>query len=112
MFQLNLTLNIGAVKLYTKWSHVADKSECSGSEISKPLAKDIESCAKSCKGISYMFAFGTSDWGTIRCFPEGCKCYCETAANKDGTCNLVSHNGMRLFKYENGKILSKLSGMQ
>ena len=45
------------------------------------------------------------DFKTNRCDEIGCACICETAANPDGTCNMVDHKGYRLFKYEKGKIL-------
>ena len=46
-----------------------------------------------------MFAFGTNDHGEDRCYDGGCNCYCETAAAPDGTCNKVSHNGYRLYRF-------------
>ena len=83
---------------------MADKSDCGGSAVWKGPAKDLENCAENCKGVSTMFVFGTNDWGTNRCDPEGCACFCATAANPDGTCSINEHNGYRLFKYEKGKL--------
>ena len=47
-----------------------------------------------------MFAFGTNDFGTDRCYDDGCACLCETSASPLGSCNTVSHNGYRLYKYQ------------
>ena len=76
---------------------VREKAECGGSEVylNHP---SLDECAKACIGISSMFAFGTNDFGTTRCFDEGCACLCETGANDDGTCNVVGHSGFRLYK--------------
>ena len=89
-----------------KWTHVADKQECGGSEVNKRGVKDMKSCARECYGVSSMFIYGTNDFGTNRCgeawVGNGCACVCETAAKVEGTCNMVKHNGYRLFKYEKG----------
>ena len=47
-----------------------------------------------------MFAFGTNDYGTVRCGETGCSCYCETAASSEGTCSEGFHLGFRLYKYK------------
>ena len=47
-----------------------------------------------------MFIFGTNDFGTNRCFVEGCNCVCETSAKDDGTCDMESHDGYRLYKFK------------
>merc|ERR1719242_733176 len=79
---------------------VADKKECGGKEDFKGYISTLEQCAKTCKTISTMFAYGTNDFGTTRCNNNGCKCYCETAAFTDGTCSEVNHNGFRLYRYK------------
>ena len=63
----------------------------------------ITDCAEKCKGISSMFAFGTSDYGTSRCSNgnSNCECACETSATPDGTCKEKFHSGYRLYKYVN-----------
>ena len=85
---------------------MADKQECAGSEVNLRGVKDMKSCARECYGVSSMFLYGTNDFGTNRCNEAwiglGCVCVCETAAKEDGTCNMVKHNGYRLFKYETG----------
>ena len=48
-----------------------------------------------------MFEFGTNDYGTTRCFNDGCKCYCQTSATDEGTCNRLNHDGYRLYQYSN-----------
>ena len=48
-----------------------------------------------------MFALGTNDFGVNRCNRKGCKCLCETSAEDDGTCDVVSHKGYRLYKFGN-----------
>ena len=99
------------------WKLVADKSECSGAEewadylptttIYKYWTFNIGTCAHMCRGISSMFAFGTSDYGPNgynRCKRGVCACICETAAAPDGTCNLKTHSGYRAYKYTKGKM--------
>ena len=81
---------------------MADKTVCAGSQIYKGKAPDLESCADSCRGISSMFVYGTNDFGTNRCFSDGCECHCETGAMPQGTCSRVSHKGYKLYKYEEG----------
>ena len=86
---------------------MADKKECTGTEVypKTPMVQNIEICAQSCKGISSMFLLGTNDFRTNRCDEIGCACICETAANPDGTCNMVDNKGYRLFKYQKGEML-------
>ena len=83
---------------------VAEKNECDGSEIlfmEEESKKDILDCAKECKGKASMFIFGTNAFGNDRCSEKGCLCSCETSATPDGTCNMVSHTGYRLYKFFN-----------
>ena len=47
-----------------------------------------------------MFAFGTNDYGTIRCSNGRCSCYCETAASVDATCKVIQHKGFRLYAFK------------
>ena len=77
------------------------EKECSGSETLSGLFHEIDDCASQCEGVSSMFAFGTNDFGVIRCYNDGCRCLCETSATPEGTCNIVGHNGYRLYKYSN-----------
>ena len=88
------------------WELVENRAECTGSEIRAPGGYKVNTrnCAESCKGISTMFAYGTNDYGTIRCNEGGCNCLCETAATPEGTCTIKGHPGYRLFRYENGMI--------
>ena len=51
-----------------------------------------------CKGISSMFAYGTTKWGDSRCNGDGCICICETAAARSGTCDTTDNTGYDLFK--------------
>ena len=81
------------------WKLVSDRSECGGSETGVGQFTRIIECAEKCKAISSMFAFGTNDYGTPRCNNGKCTCLCETAATSDGSCNIVSHNGYRLYKH-------------
>ena len=46
-----------------------------------------------------MFALGTNDFGTTRCYADGCTCLCETGAREDGTCDTVNHNGYHLYRF-------------
>ena len=50
-----------------------------------------------------MFAFGTNDYGTIRCTNGRCSCYCETAASVDATCKVVQHKGFRLYAFKGSR---------
>ena len=79
---------------------MSEKKECSGSEESMGRFLVVDECASSCKGISSMFAFGTNDFGTNRCYDDGCSCLCETSATEEGTCDSVNHNGYILYKYK------------
>ena len=81
------------------WELVAEKKECDGSEVSKGKKSSLEDCATECRGTASVFAFGTNDYGTIRCNDAGCTCLCETSATVDGSCDQVNHNGFRLYKY-------------
>ena len=81
--------------------------ECAGSEEPYYHISTVTECSKRCKGQSSMFAFGTNDYGTTRCYSTGCTCLCETAASSDGTCSQTSNNGYRLYKYKtDGKMSS------
>ena len=80
---------------------MGEKQECGGSEKGKGRVASVEDCAEACKGVSSMFALGTNDFGVNRCNRKGCKCLCETSAADDGTCDVVSHKGYRLYKFGN-----------
>ena len=80
---------------------MGEKQECGGSEKGKGRVASVEDCAEACKGVSSMFALGTNDFGVNRCNRKGCKCLCETSAEDDGTCDVVSHKGYRLYKFGN-----------
>ena len=87
------------------FTKVADAQECTSKEIIKHAAT-LDDCAKSCEGVSSMFAYGTNDYGKTRCYKNRtCTCLCETLADQNGTCTQISHNGYRLYRYlENGKL--------
>ena len=55
-----------------------------------------------------MFAFGTNDYGTIRCSNGRCSCYCETAASVDATCKVIQHKGFRLYAFKGARGKKKL----
>ena len=81
---------------------VAEKKYCSGSELHKGKLQSVDDCASICKGVASMFVFGTNEFGVNRCDSIGCKCFCETSAMDQGTCNQIDHNGYRLYKYITG----------
>ena len=83
-----------------EWKQVKETKECGGDEVNKGRMDSIVKCAKACNGISSMFAFGTNDFGVVRCYSDGCQCICETAAKDDGTCEMADHKGYHLYKYE------------
>ena len=82
-----------------EWSLVAKTKECRGEEISKYNRDSIEECAMACNGASSMFAFGTNDFGTARCYADGCTCLCETGAREDGTCDTIENKGYHLYRF-------------
>ena len=85
--------------IFLEWSLVEETKECGGQEISKGNKDSIDDCAKACDGVSSMFALGTNDFGTTRCYADGCSCLCETGAKDDGTCDTVNHNGYHLYRF-------------
>ena len=82
---------------------MAEKKECIGSEITTNGVTSLEDCAKGCRTVSTMFAYGTNDFSNNksnhRCNATGCRCLCETIAAKDATCETRDHLGYRLYKY-------------
>ena len=82
---------------------VAEKKECSGSEVEKGKIKTINECANSCKGVASMFAYGTNDFNNGRCNTDGCECICESAADADGACATSDHSGYRLYRFSRDK---------
>ena len=78
---------------------VADKKDCVGAEKSMGMIFTLEECARKCKTEASMFAYGTNDFGTERCYDQKCKCMCEPTASADGTCNHKMNNGYRLYRY-------------
>ena len=87
------------------YSLVAEKKECTGSEVNKGRfgSNEIDKCANACKGVSSMFAFGTNDFGNDRCTSEGCNCICESGADEYGMCTMKDHDGYRLYRLNQGK---------
>ena len=82
------------------WLLVAEKSKCQDdSEIDIETVSTLQECARVCKGISSMFAFGTNDFEGDQCTSEGCKCLCEVSASKHGECTLLESLGYRLYRY-------------
>ena len=79
---------------------VAEKKECTGSEIQQGTMKTIQLCHNACKGKSSMFAYGLAP---DRCNGDGCRCICETSS-KNGTCTMTSHSGYNLYAYTKGEI--------
>ena len=82
-----------------EWSLVVETKECGGQEISKGNRDSVDECAKACNGVASMFALGTNDFGTTRCYADGCACLCETGAKDDGTCDTVDHKGYHLYRF-------------
>ena len=95
-------------KIIVGWSLVAEEKECSGSGLWMGYLDSIEACVAKCRGVASMFIFGTNDFGYNRCYSEKCACYCETSAKDEGTCNLISHSGYRLYKYYSAGYYDKL----
>ena len=81
------------------WVLVSDVSECSGSEIDQGQLENVIQCGERCRGVSTMFIFGTNDYGKTPCENGKCRCWCETSATTDGTCDITTNNGFRLYAY-------------
>ena len=82
---------------------MAEKKECLGSEMYKGRVHSVDACGSLCQGVSSMFIFGTNDFGYEgSCYSAGCNCYCETSATNEGTCDIWSNYGYRLYKYVSG----------
>ena len=92
--------SINSPKIFLGWNLVGQKLDCDGSEEAIGRLTEIGDCASACIGISSMFIFGTNDFGTNRCYDDGCECFCETSASPIGSCNTISHEGYRLYKYQ------------
>ena len=90
------------------FSLVEEMQQCSGSEFGSDLDVGryftVEGCASKCEGLASMFIFGTNKFTSNkffhRCSRNKCKCYCETSAKDDGTCNVKGHRGFILYKYD------------
>ena len=78
---------------------VAKKKECSGSEKNGGDYYSVKECGDACKDISTLFAFGRTDSDRCDQDNEKCRCYCETAATKEGYCNQKSNGGYNLYGY-------------
>ena len=71
------------------WTLVAERMECSGSPIHFGIyqeVKDISECAGYCSRMSTMFIFENKE----SCLNDGCDCFCQTVASKDGKCEMIS----------------------
>ena len=77
------------------WSLVMQKTECTGEEIYRGRHLELYQCANSCRNISPMFVFGTTE----RCDNKGCECFCETEATVDGNCPTRGHIGYDLYAF-------------
>ena len=88
---------------------VAQKKECDDldkPEKDKGRVQSVAACASKCAGEASMFIFGTNDFLNNRCTTAGCRCYCETIATNQRTCDTVAHTGYRLYKYTPGDHLT------
>ena len=56
------------------WRIVGLKRECAGKSKSLGMIATIGECARECKKEASMFAYGTNDFGTDRCYDQKCKC--------------------------------------
>ena len=85
--------------------------ECSGDEYFVGYVTRNQ-CAVACYDNSSLFAYGTNDYGKLRCKSDGkCKCLCEDPGNQNGWCSMTPNDGYRLYRYINlrGKISFLLS---
>ena len=85
---------------FSDWELVAEQQECGGFEKYAGSKKTLEECANSCQRSTYMFIYGTNDFGENRCKSSGCECYCELQS-KAWECDYrVKNKGYRLYKYK------------
>ena len=75
---------------------VAEKKECTGSEVGQGDVKTIQLCYDACKGKASMFVYGLAP---DRCNENGCKCWCETSS-ENGTCMMKDNSGFNLYAYK------------
>ena len=84
---------------FSDWYLVAETWECGGFEKYAGRKTTLEECAYSCRRSTYMFIYGTNDFGENRCDSSGCVCYCELQS-VPGRCDYrVRHKGYRLYRY-------------
>ena len=81
------------------WFLFGEQMECHGIEFYRGHYFEVWQCAESCRGISSRFAFGTNDGGVKKCTENGCPCFCETAAENDGSCMTMDSNGYNSYKF-------------
>ena len=77
-----------------KYKIIVTKS-MSWSGSSQEKLTSVSDCANACKGNASMIVFGTNEFGSKHCDEDGCSCYCKT----DKNCDVVSHNGYRLYTF-------------
>ena len=84
---------------FLEWSLVGEEEECDDDEIYVGRKETVDGCVTACFGRSSMFIFGTNDFGGDRCNGNGCKCFCESSAENNGTCGTVTNKGYRLYRF-------------
>ena len=77
--------------------------ECTGTEIYQDIISSIENCAGICSRLATMFLYGTN---SETCTDEGCKCWCETSAEYEGTCTTKSNTNFNLYRFTGDGMLS------
>ena len=91
------------------WSIKHVNSKCVGNEKrvistkeanTKKRITDIAECARSCKGYSPLFFFGSESGCTI----YGCICQCELVTYPDESCSIEADNNGGLYIFDKGKI--------
>ena len=79
---------------------MALKAECDGSEEFKGYLTTLDACARSCRGETQMFIFGTDTYGDSRCNADGdCKCICEVATENSKCKKQVTNKGYDLYRF-------------
>ena len=74
---------------------MAEKRECTGSEIGQGKLKTLHLCHDACKGKASMFIYGMAP---SLCDGDGCSCYCE-ASSMNGECTMKDHQEFNLYAY-------------
>ena len=78
--------------LGVQYELVSTSKICSGGREDKGRIGTVEECAKQCTNVASMFIYA-------KCDSADCRCYCETGASADGTCDRTDNSQYRLYRF-------------